>query len=180
MDRRIIEYLPKFMREYREIKLICQEEQAQIENIWNELEKMWDNQFVTSADEYTLKRWEAILGINVGDTWTLEDRRNKILSIIIEQRPYTDKTLDIMLKSIFGDGNYEVGYKAPLNMLISVSFDSKNEIKNVEEMLDKILPANLNWEVDVFHNKYSLLNKYTHIQLEAYTHEQLRDNYMFK
>lgn len=180
MDRQLIDYLPEFMREYREIKLICQEEQKQMEKVWSELENIWENQFVLSADEGVVKRWESMLGIHVGDTWTLDDRKNKILSIIAERRPYTDETLDIMLKSIFGEGNYEVEYKGPLNMLISVSFDSKNEIKNVEEMLDKILPANLMWEVDIFHNKHSLLGKYTHGQLEVYTHEQIRDNYMFK
>lgn len=174
----MIEYLPEFMREYLEIKIICGEEQRQIENLWGEIEKIWDNQFIASADERTIRKWERMLGVKVGDTWTLDDRRNKILSIITEQRPYTDGTLDIMLKSIFGEGNYQVEYKKPLEMLISVSFDSKNEIKNVEEMLDRILPANLIWKVDIFHNKHSLISKYTHGQLSNYTHEELCNKYM--
>lgn len=180
MDRKIIEYLPEFMREYREIKIICETEQMQAEKLWNTIETIWLNQFIETADDITLTRWERMLNISRGDTWTLNDRRNKVLSIITEQRPYTDKTLNIMLKSIFGEGKYQVEYIAPLKILISVSFDSKNEIKNVEEMLDRILPANLIWKVDIFHNKNALLQNYTHEQLQSYTHEQLRDNYMFK
>lgn len=180
MDRELIEYLPEFMREYREIKVICEKEQKQIESLWREVEKIWDNQFIETADERTITKWEQMLGVHVGDTWTLDDRRNKILSIITEQRPYTDETINIMLKSIFGEGNYKIEYRNPLEMLISVSFNSKNEIKNINDMLDRILPANLIWNVDIFHNKYSLLLSYTHEQLGSYTHEQLRDQYMFE
>lgn len=180
MDRQLIEYLPWFMQKYREMKLICDEEQKQTDSIWQEVEKIWDNQFIVSADEETIKKWEHMLGVMVENTWTLQDRKNKILSIITEQRPYTDETLDIMLKTIFGENNYQVEYTEPFKMLISVSFDSKNEIKNVEKMLDRILPANLIWEVDIFHNKYSLLQQYTHNQLASYTHEEMRDKYMFE
>lgn len=180
MDRELIEYLPEFMREYREIKIICDKEQQQVEKIWEQCERIWDNQFIATADEETIKRWERMLKVNVGDTWNLEDRRNKILSIITEQRPYTDEALDIMLKSIFGEENYQMEYINPLELLVSVSFESKNEIVNVEKMLDRILPANLKWSVDIFHNKYLLLKNYTHEQLKVYTHEQMRDNYMFE
>lgn len=180
MDRELIEYLPEFMREYREIKIICDKEQQQIEKIWEQCERIWDNQFIAMADEATISRWERMLKVNVGDTWTLDDRRNKILSIVAEQRPYTDEALDIMLKSIFCEGNYQIEYINPLELLVSVSFESRNEIVNVEKMLDKILPANLKWSVDIFHNKYSLLQNYTHEQLKVYKHEQMRDNYMFE
>ena len=179
MDRELIEYLPEIMREYREIKIICSKEQEQVEKIWEQCERMWDNQFIATADEATIRRWEGMLKVNVGNIWTLEDRRHKILSIIAEQRPYTDESLSIMLKSIFGEGNYQIEYTNPFEMLVSVSFESKNEIANVEKMLDQILPANLKWSVDIFHNKYLLLQNYTHEQLEVYTHEQMRDNYMF-
>ena len=180
MDRQIIEYLPEFMQRYLEMKVICGEEQKQIENIWKEAEKIWENQFIVSADEQTIERWEHMLGVVAENTWTLQGRRNKILSIVTEQRPYTDETLDVMLKAVFGENNYQIGYTEPLKMLVSVSFDSKNEIKNVEKLLDRILPANLIWKVDIFHNKYSLLQQYTHEQLEVYTHEEMRDKYMFE
>lgn len=180
MDRKLIEYLPEFMREYQEMKIICDKEQKQMQNIWEECQKIWDNQFIVTADKTTIKKWENMLKVNVGDTWTLEDRKNKILSIVAEQRPYTDESLNIMLKSVFGEGNYQIKYINPLELLVSVSFESKNEIKNIEELLDRILPADLKWNVDIFHNKYLLLLNYTHEQLEVYTHEQMRDNYMFE
>lgn len=180
MDRELIEYLPEFMREYREIKIICDKEQQQIEKMWGQCERIWDNQFIVTADEETIKKWERMLNVSVGDTWTLKDRRNKILSIVAEQRPYTDESLRIMLESIFGEENYQMEYVNPLELLVSVSFESRNEIVNVEKMLNRILPANLKWSVDIFHNKYLLLKNYTHDQLKVYTHEQMRDNYMFE
>lgn len=180
MDRQLIEYLPEFMRQFREIKLICQKEQEQIENLWDETEKAWQNQFIQSSDEQAVRRWELMLGIKVGDTWTLEERRNKVLSLISEQRPFTDESVGIMLRTMFGEGNYSLEYIEPLYLLISVSINNEKEIVNVEEMLDRILPANLNWKVDIFHNKHSLLSKYTHGYLSAYTHDELRNKYMFE
>lgn len=180
MDRQLIEYIPEFMRQFREIKLICQKEQEQIEKLWGEIEKIWKNQFIQSANERTIRKWEQMLNIKVGNTWNLEERRNKVLSIVSEQRPFTDESVGLMLKAIFGEGNYSTEYTKPFKLLVSVSFDNKREIVNVEEMLDRILPANLNWKVDIFHNKHLLLSTYTHEELSAFTHEELSDKYMFK
>ena len=180
MDRRLIEYLPEFMREFREMKLICENEQVQVEKLWNEVEQIWKNQYVETADLETIKRWETLLHIKVGDAWTLDERRNKILSIISEQRPFTDESIGIMLKTMFGAGNYSIEYPEPLYLLVSIAFNSRKEIVNVEEMLERILPANLDWKVDIFHNKHSLLSEYTHEELSVYTHEELRNKYMFE
>ena len=68
MDRQIIEYLPEFMQRYLEMKVICGEEQKQIESIWQEVEKIWENQFIVSADEQTIERWEHMLGVVAENT----------------------------------------------------------------------------------------------------------------
>ena len=176
----LISYLPSYLTEYQELTHTLAAENPEFELVWKAADQVLKNEFIATADEATIRRWERMLKVNVGDTWTLEDRRNKILSIVAEQRPYTDESLRIMLKSIFGEENYQMEYINPLELLVSVSFESRNEIVNVEKMLDRILPANLRWSVDIFHNKYLLLKNYTHEQLKVYTHEQMRDNYMFE
>ena len=39
MDRKLIEYLPEWLREFREIKELTDIEQSQSENLWEALEK---------------------------------------------------------------------------------------------------------------------------------------------
>ena len=64
MDRKLIEYLPEWLREFREIKELTDIEQAQSENLWEALEKMWNNNFIESLDEQVWEHWERMLGIS--------------------------------------------------------------------------------------------------------------------
>ena len=58
MDRKLIEYLPEWLREFREIKELTDIEQSQSENLWEALEKMWNNNFIESLDEQGCEHWE--------------------------------------------------------------------------------------------------------------------------
>ena len=60
MDRKLIEYLPEWLREFREIKELTDIEQSQSENLWEALEKMWNNNFIESLDEQGCEHWERI------------------------------------------------------------------------------------------------------------------------
>ncbi len=42
---------------------------------------MWNNNFIESLDEQGCEHWERMLGISNKDTYTLEERRLKILGI---------------------------------------------------------------------------------------------------
>ena len=57
MDRKLIEYLPEWLREFREIKELTDIEQSQSENLWEALEKMWNNNFIESLDEQGCEHW---------------------------------------------------------------------------------------------------------------------------
>ena len=51
MDRKLIEYLPEFLREFREMKFLTDKEQVQAERLWKTLESIWQNQFIETLDE---------------------------------------------------------------------------------------------------------------------------------
>ena len=47
----LLEYLPKFMQEYREIRRIIQSEEPEFKILWNLFKKVFNNQFIQYCDE---------------------------------------------------------------------------------------------------------------------------------
>ena len=75
MERKLIDYLPYVIRDYAEFQGIMGSEQPEIEKAWNTTDDLLDNQFIPTAGNMGLSRWEKILGITPKGTDSLEDRR---------------------------------------------------------------------------------------------------------
>ena len=89
MERKLINYLTYVVRDYDAFKGIMESEQPEFERVWNCADDLLDNQFISTAGNIGLARWEKILAINPKETDTLEDRRFRILTRINEELPYT-------------------------------------------------------------------------------------------
>ena len=171
MDRKLIEYLPEWLREFREIKELTDIEQSQTEDLWEALEKMWNNNFIESLDEQGCEHWERMLGISNKDTYTLEERRLKILGIVTEQRPFTVISLEKTLAVICGNDeskgpNYSVKLDANNYVLtVRVALTSKNVLSDVAKLLDRVVPSNLLIDLSLLYNKNNQLSKFTHLSL---------------
>lgn len=175
MDRKLIEYLPEFMRDFREIKFLTDKQQEQAETLWVSLDTIWNNQFIETLDEAGCTRWERMLEIRNKDTYTLPERRNKILSKMVEQRPFTMKSLKKALTMLCGADGYSVELTpAEYILRVRIALTSKNMYGDVKELVDKIVPANLIIDADLMYNQHSKVGGFTHAQLKAHTHEQLR------
>lgn len=175
MDRVLLNYLPEFLREYREMKVLCQAQQYQAEQMWLASEKVWNNQFISTLDEYGCTRWESILGLQVKDTYSLDDRRNKILSRIVEQRPFTVRSLKRQLEVLCGEDNFILNLDG-LCLTVRIGLSSKHMYDDVQIMLDRILPANIQLYYSLLYNSHDKLGQHTHTDLADYTHTQLRED----
>jgi hypothetical protein len=176
MDRQLIEYYPEWLQNYKEIKVLVGIEQDQAEKLWQAVDSIWGNNFIESLDEYGCTRWETMLGIKNRDTYTLDDRRNNIAVRIAEQRPFTWKAFQNMLTAICGEGGYTVTRNVSNHVVtIKVMLTSKNMLNDVKDLAERIIPANMSYDVDLMYNVYGFLRNYTHAQLSAYTHQQLRE-----
>lgn len=175
MDRKLIEYLPEFMRDFREIKFLTDKQQEQAETLWVSLDTIWNNQFIETLDEEGCARWEKMLKIRNKDTYNLAERRNKILSKMVEQRPFTMKSLKKALTMLCGVDGYSVELTpAEYILRVRIALTSKNMYGDVKELVDKIVPANLIIDADLMYNQHSKVGGFTYAQLAAHTHEQLR------
>ena len=140
MERKLIDYLPYVIRDYAEFQGIMGSEQPEIERAWDSVDDLFDNQFISTAGNMGLSRWEKILEITPKGTDTLEDRRFRILTRINEELPYTHRWLTNWLRSQCGADN-----PAPVvdGYTLWVSLPSGVDYMNILDELRQRIPANL-------------------------------------
>ena len=176
MERRIIEYLPLYMQEYREIKIIMDAEQSEFELIWPDAEDVLNNQFVSDATVVGVTRWENIFGIAPKETDTLEERKFRVLVKLNEQLPYTMQTLKEQLQRICGENGYRIILNAGRYILnVKLALENASKYQDVCDMLRRMVPANMIINVSMY-NTYEMLSHYTHKQLAAFTQKKVRED----
>lgn len=170
----MIDYLPIFIQDYVEIKAIMDAEQVSVVKAWDDAEDVMCDQFILDLTENGVKRWESILEIVPKSTYTLDERRFNILARLSEQIPYTIETLKNMLSTMCGEDGYTIRLDHN-NYLLSVklSLSNENNVDAVENLLYRIVPANIVTTVSLF-NTHAALSALTHEQLSAYTQYQVR------
>ena len=105
MDRQLSFSLPPVIREIRDMQAVCGAQQPEIENAWAAADTALSDQFVQTAGEYGLSRWERILGITPKGTDPLDARRFRVLGRLNERLPFTLMRFRQMLEALCGMGN---------------------------------------------------------------------------
>jgi hypothetical protein len=175
-DVDILSYLPPILRDIKEIIEIAQVEKPVLEETWKYIENALNNQFVVSANESGLSRYEKMLKINTPATDSIETRRFRILTRYQEQAPYTWRLLKQLLDNLLGEGQYELKRDVAAKTLsVKIELTVKGQFDAVVLMLERITPQNMVLTVELRYNQNSKLAQYTHAQLAAFTHKQLRE-----
>lgn len=174
-ERQLIDYLPLYVANYREIQAIMAAEQPEVLNLWQALQDVFDDQFIWDATENGVMRWEKILGIVPKATASLGERKFTILTKINEQLPFTMRALQQQLSNLCGDGYSVELQHAIYKLIVKVALTSKSNFTDVGELLKRVVPANLVIDLDLMYNQHQTLAPYTHAQLGAYTQWQLRN-----
>lgn len=174
MDRKLIEYLPVYLRQYREIQVIMGVEQVDFDEFWQCVADVYDDQFIHSLTGYGVDRWERMLGITPPPDSTLDERKFKILAMLNFTLPYTYRRLQEILTSLVGANNFRTAlYHGEYRLIVKLALESERSFNDVAEMLDNVCPANLILNVYMF-NTHKLLRPFTHSELAVYTHEGVR------
>ena len=179
-DRNLIDYLPEFLKDIREYKAILTDAtQPEIVDLFNAIENALNDQFIMDATENGVSRWEKMLKIVPKATYSLDDRKFTILTRINEQLPYTMTSLKQRLDVLCGEDGYSVELDADkFTLKVRVDLTAKNNYNDVLVMLEKVIPANMIIDVSLMYIQNQALSTYTHGQMSAYTHEQLRNGVM--
>lgn len=101
MDRRLRDYLPHCMQGIREMEALVAAEDVVFDRSWQAVDSLLEGQFIDTAPEPWLRRWERMLQLPGGGE--LESRRFQILSKVNNKLPYHINWLHNKLAVAFGD-----------------------------------------------------------------------------
>lgn len=139
---RLKKYLPEFISGVKEFQELDKTVSVEIDRLRDKLEQLQSNQFIGSASDEGLRRYEQMLGLSsIGD---LETRRFNILNKYNSTIPFTLKWLTNMLNITLGNGNFllDMNYKY-YTLTISVIASKEQLIPMIYDDLRKKIPCNL-------------------------------------
>lgn len=176
----LIDYLPPFLAEYREYRYLFDALWGEIsendQSILDRIESALNDTFIASVDEAGIRRWEKMLSIIPSVEASLEDRREIIRMKLVGERPYTYEKLEELLNKLLGEDQYVMQMTSAYELSVLVELTSRFQYAAAVDLLNKIVPANIGVNVGLRynqHNKY--IGIYTHDQMAAYTHQQLKE-----
>lgn len=144
MRKALRRYLPPILLDTCEFNLLCDAEQPEIDALHDGTDAVLDAQFVSTAPEYAIARYEKIFSIAPGDTDTLDDRRFRVLLRISDQLPYSMGWLRRKLDTLFGAGNYQITRDMAAHKLaVEADVQFESVIVSLYDDLRVSIPANL-------------------------------------
>ena len=142
----LVSYLPPFLAEYKEVNMALAAENPEFGLIWEAADRMLRNEFIMSADEYGISRFEKILNILPSATDTLENRRARVQNRWFNAAPYTIRTLTRKLTELLGgDHNFSIwaDFKKTYELLLTVYSTNDSRIEEIKYLLGALIPANI-------------------------------------
>lgn len=174
--KQLLDYLPPMLRNIREFREIAATEQREAGELWNSFDEACQNLFLLTATEDGLARYERPLGIVPKGTATPEDRRFVLLARYNEQLPFTRRTLKRQLENLCGVDGYTLTIDpAGKTASVLVALTAKSNYDEVANLLERVLPCNMAVLLGLKYNRQETLNRYTHAQLAAWSHDNLRN-----
>lgn len=176
MRKKLNEYLPSILLKTYEFPLLCDTEQREFDRLNTAADAVLDAQFISTAGETAIARYEKIFGITPMDTDTLAERRFKVLAKINAQLPFSVRRLRQQLETLCGADGYKLELDGDrYTLTVKVALTAKRNQQAVEELLADIVPANMVCTTSLLYNQHADLTRFTHAQLAALTHFAIRE-----
>lgn len=137
-------------------------------------ESLDEDLFTGSATENGIRRRESLYKIYPKDTDSLEDRRYRLQARENGRIPYTIRTLKQKLEILCGKDGYEVILENR-KLTVKIGLIRKERFADTLKMLEEMVPLDILLECILKYNQHRLLSGFTHGELVAYTHGQLRN-----
>ena len=165
----LVSYLPPFLAEYKEVNMALAAEKPEFGLIWEAADRMLRNEFIMSADEYGISRFEKILNILPSGSYSLENRRARAQNRWFNTAPYTIRTLALKLAELLGgDHNFSIwsDFKNTYELILTVYSTNDSQIEEIKYLLAAIIPANIVTDI-IYENAYDGNIYYGGIMKEA-------------
>ena len=174
-----IKYLPELLQPIQDFQGLNDAYKAELKDLYEACAALFDDQFISTASETILAKWENHLGILPNATDTLDERRFRILAKLNDTPPYTERYLKNKLVELCSDGEFELEIDIPnYTVRVGVTVNSLANTDTIYAWLRELLPANLLLSVYQLMARHYELTKYTHEELAQYTHDQIKYRYV--
>lgn len=142
--KKLIEYQSSFTRKFAEIKELMKAGDNEMELLDKRVQRILNNAFIMDCDTYGIKKYESMLSILPDAEDTQESRKSRILIRWNDTIPYTWRTL-LKKLDLLCDGDYKVDndFKSGYTLNITTHLALPGQVKELECLLEKILPRNL-------------------------------------
>lgn len=176
-DRKLIDYLPTFEKNIKEFDaILTKAEDHEMSLAWNSSNDLINDQFVVDATENGVSRMEKIMKIVPKATETLDSRKFTLLTRMSEQPPFTITALERQLKTLCGEGNYEVTRDVSSKTLtVRIALVAQSNFNDVANLLERIVPANMVIDLSLKYNQYNKFKFTKHEDMVKIKHTQLRN-----
>lgn len=157
----LLSYWMPVLRQLKEFKEIAKAEEPEISYLLEATENTLNGMFIETANEYGIKRFEDMLGIIPEKDDSLSERRSRVLTRWNNKEVYTTKSLNELLTSYCGAGNFEIIERYREYILeIVASLPVKGSLDTVHSILREIIPCNLILVLRNVLNELSTINFY--------------------
>lgn len=140
----LVSYLPQFVAEFKEINVALEAENPEFVLVWKAADRVLKNEFIETADEYGISRFEKILNILPSKEDTLESRRSRVQARWINNIPYTLKILIEKIIALCGESNFIIT-KNYFNYRIRIetTLELYGQVEELERLMEGIIPCNI-------------------------------------
>lgn len=140
----LLGYYPEWIREIKEFQGIASAEEPELSALYEKVDALWKDGFITDAGISGIKRWEGLLGRKPYPGDTLEERRKEVLGQWNRQLPYTLESLKDTLTAAVGVQHYELLLRpAQYEMDLYLLDQTLRTMQGIREMVKDTVPANL-------------------------------------
>lgn len=173
----LLDYLPPFMQNVKEINKIMTINNPEVEVLYQYVEDILNSMYVMETNYYTITLYENMLDVIPKLTDTLLKRQEDILAIYNYLAPFTYEILLGMLDDLCNIGGYksELIYKDFL-LLIELNIENIYLEETVNQLLEKVVPMNILFELTIDYNVWIDLLDNSWLQASKYTWDNIKES----
>ena len=148
--------MPNLYDDCREMNALQDTIQCEFDLINSNITCAFDDTFPKKATAAGVAKWEALFDILYDpECESLEFRRERLVSRLSSNIPFSQKALEERLDSIIGKGcwEYELDFRA-YSLIISVLTPGTNLIAEMRSAITLMMPANMTWELHAYAVKW--------------------------
>ncbi len=137
----LVSYLPPFIAEYKETNVTLTAENPEFVLVWEAAEKVLKNEFIETADEYGISKFEKLLSIIPAKEDTIQIRRARVQAGWFIRLPYTWRMLLQKLTQICE--TVTIILKDSYLIYLKIEVELQWQIDSLVDVVSRMLPCNM-------------------------------------